>query len=52
MVHTYPLRPDIENQELLDFSINVWAYISLWRPRIMLAKSHPQNDFFCRIGFG
>jgi hypothetical protein len=27
MVHTYQKK----NQELLDFSINLWAYISLWR---------------------
>jgi hypothetical protein len=52
MVHIYPLEPDIENQEYLDFSINLWAYISLWRPRIIHVKSQAQNDFFGQVGFG
>jgi hypothetical protein len=52
MVHTYPLEPDIEKQEFLDFSIYLLAYILLWRPRVMHVKSQPQNDFVGRVGFG
>jgi hypothetical protein len=53
MVHTYVLMNQIlKKQEFMDFSINLWAYISFWKPRIMHVKSQPQNEFFTRVGFG
>jgi hypothetical protein len=52
MVHTYILISQIlKKQEFLDFNIDLWSYISLWRPRIVRVKSQPQNDFFGQVVF-
>jgi hypothetical protein len=44
--YTCPHEPYIEKQKLLDFSIILSAYISIWRLGIMQVKSQPQNEFF------